>query len=66
MDEDANAKESHKDLTLIKKCCQESVSDYFNISSAWRVSARFSLISPQMGHCACYTLVRQMRNCVWN
>lgn len=49
---DANSKEGNKDLTLIKKCCQKNMSDYFNIRTVWYISSCFSLISPQIGHCA--------------
>lgn len=66
MNVDANAKESNKDLTLIKKCCQKSMNDYFNISPVWCISPCFSLISPQIGCRECPTLDKQMRNYIWN
>lgn len=66
IDVGANTKESNKDLTLIKKCCQKNMNDYFNIRAVWCTSFGFSFISPQKGCCACQALVRQMRNYIWN
>lgn len=43
---ETNAKESHKDLTLIKKCCQIKMNDYFNISTVCSIFPCFPLISP--------------------